>query len=74
MEKERVGTIKKDLRMQMENRGRKRERESTDRESKGGRALTSKEGASEREWKGRRWRAAGYAGRGNVRGREKEAA
>lgn len=34
--------------MQMEKRERKRERESTDRESKGGRALTSKRAKRER--------------------------
>lgn len=41
VEKERERTIKKDLRMQMENRERKRERESTRIESRRA-ALTSK--------------------------------
>lgn len=47
MEKERERTIKKDLRMQMENRERKRERESTRIESRRA-ALTSKRAKRER--------------------------
>lgn len=75
MEKEREGTIKKDLRMQMENRERKRERESTDRESKGGRALTSKRAKRERvSENGKDGRGEGPDTRdGDARGRGKEA-
>jgi len=49
--------------MQMENRERKRERESTDRESKGGRALTSKRAKRERVCENGKDGGAGYAGR-----------